>query len=233
MFEIRSFGSGSSGNMYTVSDGTTKIMLEAGIGIKQIRQALDFQISSLACVLLSHSHLDHSKSIKDVVKLGVDCIMSPGTARELGIQHHRIKSVEPRKTFRVGTLRIMPFEVEHDTDAPYGYLIASDNGSKLLFATDTYYIRYRFKGLNYLMLECNYCMDVLNENVISGRVHKSMKRRVMKSHFSLENVLEFLKANDLSKLQEIWLLHLSDSNSDEQLIRNEVSKVTGKMIHIP
>jgi hypothetical protein len=42
-----------------------------------------------------------------------------------------------------------------------------------------------------------------------------------------------VKVNDLSKLQEIWLLHLSDSNSNEQLIRDEIAKVTGKMIHIP
>ncbi|MEK4082693.1 MULTISPECIES: hypothetical protein [Psychrobacillus] len=70
-------------------------------------------------------------------------------------------------------------------------------------------------------------------NEQTGRIHPSMRKRVMESHFSMENVIEFLKANDLSKPQEIWLLHLSDTNSNEELIRNEVAKVTGKLIHIP
>ncbi|WP_338014642.1 MBL fold metallo-hydrolase [Paenisporosarcina cavernae] len=219
--------------MYTVSDGESKIMLEAGISIKRINTALGFQTTNLAGVLLSHSHKDHSVAIKDLVRLGVDCYMSKGTANELQINHHRIKCVEAKKTFRIGTFTILPFEVEHDTDTPFGYLIKSDNGSKLLFATDTYFIRYKFVGLNYLMLECNYCQSVLDANNKSGRLPKGLRQRIMKSHFSLENVLDFLRSNDLSCLQEIWLLHLSDSNSDEQLIRDEVAKVTGKMIHIP
>lgn len=233
MFEIKSFGSGSAGNMYTITDGETKVMLEAGISMKEIKRALNFKVSDLACVLLSHSHLDHSKSIKDVAKLGVNCYMSQGTADELNIEHHRIKPVNARETFRVGTLRIMPFEVEHDTDSPYGYLVVSDNGSKLLFATDTYYIRYRFSGLNYLMVECNYSQKILDENILSGRTPKVLRKRLMRTHFSLENMKEFLKANDLSKLQEIWLLHLSDSNSNEEQFRQEVAELTGKMIYIP
>ena len=219
--------------MYTITDGNTKVMLEAGISMKEIKKALNFKVSDLACVLLSHSHLDHSKSIKDVAKLGVNCYMSQGTADELNIEHHRIKPVNARETFRVGTLRIMPFEVEHDTDNPYGYLVVSDNGSKLLFATDTYYIRYRFSGLNYLMVECNYSQKILDENILSGRTPKVLRKRLMRSHFSLENMKEFLKANDLSELQEIWLLHLSDSNSNEEQFRQEVAELTGKMIYIP
>jgi len=36
-----------------------------------------------------------------------------------------------------------------------------------------------------------------------------------------------LKANDLSKCREIHLLHLSDGNSDEQLMRQKVEAATG------
>jgi phosphoribosyl 1,2-cyclic phosphodiesterase len=59
-----------------------------------------------------------------------------------------------------------------------------------------------------------------------------MRRRLLRSHFSLENVLDFLKANDMSKVQEIHLLHLSDNNSDEVLFRRRVQEATGKPVYI-
>src|SRR5699024_3504053 len=121
---------------------------------------------------------------------------------------------------------------QHDVSEPYGFLLANKQGEKLLFATDTFYIRYKFKGLTHLLIECNYSMDILNENIVTGRVHKGMKNRLIKSHFSLENVKEFLKVNDLSKVQEIHLLHLSDSNSDEELFKREVQELTGKAVYI-
>ncbi|AMQ06770.1 MBL fold metallo-hydrolase [Sporosarcina psychrophila] len=232
MIEIQSFASGSSGNMYTIFDGETKIMIEAGISIKRIKQALDFKVSSLAGVLLSHSHGDHSMSIEDVAKMGVDCYMSDSTATEVGIEHNRVKTIENKKQFRIGTFTILPFDVQHDVKT-FGFLIQSDAGDKLLFATDTYYIKYKFQGLTHLMVECNYSQKILNENVDSGRIHEFLRKRVVKSHFSLENMLVFLKANDLSKVQEIHLLHLSDTNSDEAVFKKAVQEQTGKLVYVP
>ena len=82
------------------------------------------------------------------------------------------------------------------------------------------------------MIECNYSKSILDKNIDESITPKFMRKRLIKSHFSLENVLEFLKANDLSKVQEIHLLHLSDSNSDEALFKQEVQKLTGKPVYI-
>ena len=49
--------------------------------------------------------------------------------------------------------------------------------------------------------------------------------RTMKSHMSLENLIEFLKVNDLSKVRELHLLHLSDDNSDIEIIKEEIKKI--------
>lgn len=233
MMEIESFGSGSAGNCYTVTDGKTKIMIEAGIPIKDIKRHLDFKVSSLSAVLISHSHGDHAKAVKDVAKLGINVYMSSGTKKELGIDNHRIKAVEPRQAFQIGTLKIMPFEVEHDTEAPFGYLIQNEEGEKLLFATDTYFVRWKFKGLNYIMVECNYSKKILDEQVKAGHLDTARKRRLLRSHFSLENVKEFLKANDISAVEQIWLLHLSDRNSDAAAFKREIAEQTGKHIIIP
>ena len=232
MITIQTLATGSKGNCYYITDGNTPLLLECGISFKQIQRKLNFKTTDIAACLVTHEHKDHCSGINEVLKAGIDCYMSPGTKEAIGITHHRAHGVPVKQQFKIGTWTILPFDVQHDVSEPFGFLLVSGN-EKLLFATDTYYIKYRFQGLTHLMLECNYCTDVLNQNMSSGRVHKSMKRRVMKSHFSLENVLDFFKANDLTKLQEIWLLHLSDSNSKEQLIRDEIAKVTGKMIHIP
>lgn len=233
MIEIKTIASSSKGNCYHITDGSTPLLLECGIPFKEIRKALNFKTSSLAGCLVTHEHGDHTKGINDVLKAGINTYMSTGTKEALNIDHHRIKPVEAKKQFTVGTWTILPFDVEHDVNEPYGFLLVNKGGEKLLFATDTYYIRYKFKGLTHLLIECNYSMEILNENIASSRVHKWMKKRLIKSHFSLENVKEFLKANDLSKVQEIHLLHLSDTNSNEELFKREIQEITGKLVYVP
>src|SRR5690606_25201550 len=115
---------------------------------------------------------------------------------------HRVKYIQAKKQFQIGTWTILPFDTQHDVAEPLGFLLSNTSGDKLLFATDTYYIRYKFKGLTHIMIECNYSLDILNENIAAGRVPQVMKKRLMRSHFSLENVKDMLQANDLSKLQE-------------------------------
>ena len=233
MVKITALASSSAGNCYHVTDGSTPLLLECGIPFREIQKGIGFKTSDIAACLISHEHKDHCKSIKDVTRAGIDCYMSAGTADAINLQHHRIKHVRSMERFKVGTWDIMPFDVQHDVSEPYGFLLMNKNGKKLLFATDTYYIKYRFAGLTHIMVECNYSMKILNENIASGRVPKVMKKRLMRSHFSLEDVKDFLKANDLSKVEEIWLLHLSDNNSDESLFKQEIQALTGKLVTVP
>ncbi|MFF2449333.1 MBL fold metallo-hydrolase [Neobacillus sp. NPDC058068] len=233
MIEITALASSSKGNCYRVTDGHTPLLLECGINYREIQKGFNFRMSEVAGCLVTHEHGDHSKSIKQVLKAGIDVYTSAGTAEAIRVDHHRIKPVEAGKQFTLGTWAIMPFDVQHDVSEPLGFLLANQTGEKLLFATDTYYIKYRFPGLTHIMVECNYSREILIENIVKGRVPRVMKQRLERSHFSLENVKEFLKANDLTKVQEIWLLHLSDSNSDEELFKREVQEITGKLVYVP
>jgi phosphoribosyl 1,2-cyclic phosphodiesterase len=166
------------------------------------------------------------------MRAGIDCYMSRGTAEALGLSGHRLHIIKARQQFRIGTWTILPFETQHDSAEPVGFLLANQYGDKLLYATDTYYIRYRFRGLTHIMIETNYSLDILKRNVEAGAVPNELKSRILKSHFSLENVKRFLQANDLSKVQEIWLLHLSEQNSCEKRFKEEVQKITGKPTYI-
>lgn len=232
MIDIQVLGSSSAGNCYRISDGSTALLLEAGLPIKDIQRGLEYRLTEIAGCLISHEHGDHSKAARDVLRLGVSVYTSEGTAGVLSLSGHRVKTISARKQFTIGTWTILPFEIEHDVEEPLGFLLVNQLGEKLLFATDTYYIRYRFKGLTHIMVECNYSMQILYENIAAGRVPTAMKSRLLKSHMSIENVKDFFRANDLTKVREIWLLHLSDNNSDEELFKREIQELTGKPVRI-
>lgn len=232
MLEIKTIASGSKGNCYYISDGNTSILLEAGITFKEIQKGVNFKTSSIKACLITHSHKDHCKGVKTVLERGMDVYMSEGTKDEIGIDNHRIKVCEALKQFRVGSWIVLPFDVQHDTSMPLGYLLQSDYGHKVLFATDTYYIKYQFSGITHYLVECNYDQQTIDNNVAEGILHPSLRKRVMQSHMSLETLIQFFKANDLSKCEEIYLLHLSSNNSNKKRIFEEVAKVTGKSITI-
>lgn len=161
------------------------------------------------------------------MKAGIDIHTNTETIQALGLEGHRVHKVEPLKQFSVGDFKILGFPMEHDVEG-LGYLIQYiPTGYKLLFLTDSFYSKYKFKGLNAICIECNYIKETLDENIEKGYIPIEHKTRLLQSHFSLENVKEFLKANDLSRVQEIILLHLSNRNANgEQMIR-EIKEQTG------
>lgn len=225
--------SSSDGNCYRVTDGNSTILLECGIRFKDIQQALNFKLSDIEGCLITHEHKDHSFAVNEMLKRGIDCYMSRGTAEALNLNHYRVKIIEARTQFTLGSYTILPFETEHDVAEPLGFLISNKQNEKLLFATDTYFIRYRFSGLTIIAVECNYSEDLLRENILSGDVPVIMKRRLERSHFSLENYKEFLKANDLTSVREIWMLHMSSGNGDPDRFKKEIQGMTGKQVYIP
>ncbi|WP_020615782.1 MBL fold metallo-hydrolase [Paenibacillus daejeonensis] len=232
MIEIKTLASSSAGNAYTVTDGNTTLLLEAGIHFRDIQRAVGFRMSQIAGCLISHEHGDHRKAAADLAKAGVEIYASQGTLGALQLPRHRTTALTAKKQVVIGSLTVLPFDVRHDAEEPLGFLLGNQAGEKLLFATDTYYIPYRFPGLTHIMVECNYSEAILDSNIIDGRVPAIQKKRLQRSHFSLENFKDFIRANDMSKVQEIHLLHLSDRNSDEAAFKRELQELTGKPIYI-
>ena len=232
MIEITALASGSTGNCYHVTDGHTPLLLECGISYKLIQQGLNYRVTSLAGCLLSHEHGDHAKAIKDMTKAGIDVYASRGTIEALGVTGHRLKPIKARQQFKLGTWTVLPFETQHDAAEPLGFLLANRAGDKLLYLTDTAYCRYRFRRLTHIMVECNHSLDILRANVEAGAVPVELKNRIIKTHFGLDNVKDFLRANDLARVQEIWLLHLSDGNSDADRFKREIQELIGKPVYI-
>lgn len=226
--QIQILASGSKGNCYRVSDGFTSVLLDCGIAFNEIQQQLKFKTSEISAALVTHCHMDHIKSAKHLAKVGVDIYSSEGTFDAAQLSGHRFKAIKSMQVFEIGTLSILPFDVQHDAPEPLGFIVKSNRtGEKLLYFTDTYYLKYKFSGLNYILGECNYS----NQTLAAG-INPTLKSRIIESHMSLNHFLDLLKANDLSNIKAIYLLHLSDGNSDAELFKREVQKLTGTQVFV-
>ena len=229
--KVKALASSSKANSIYVDDGRTPLLLDAGLPLNRLRAALDFGLSKVQGVLVTHSHMDHARAAKDIMKAGLDCYMSGDTAEALGAQGHRLHVIKPLSEFRLGSWAVLPFDAPHDVPN-LGYLLQSDAGPKALYLTDAPYCRYRFKGLTHILLGCNYALDILRENVRRGALDLSVKNRILKSHMSLETAKALFRANDLTRVEQVWLLHLSDDNGDAARFKREVAEVTGKPVYV-
>lgn len=225
---VKVLGSSSKGNCYILESSTGNLLLECGVNFKEIQKALEFNLSSVHGCLVTHEHNDHSKAVHDVMKAGIDVYTSKGTVEALQLKGHRFHALKEGDQVKIGDFIVLFFSTQHDAKDPMGFLIQYvPTGEKLLFATDTYYLRYKFQRLNYIMVECNYVKEILEENIANGLVPEGLRNRLLESHFSLENVKGFLKANDMTTVRKIILIHLSDGNSDAERMKREIEELTG------
>lgn len=199
---------------------------------EKVQKALQYRTRDIAGCLITHEHGDHAKYTDQYLKNGINCYMTKGTKKAKKIDSHRLYTIKAKQETRIGSWSILPFEIEHDAEEPVGFLMKSTQGFKVLYLTDTKYCKYSFKGLTHLMLEVNYIYETMQENVKRGLVHQGLANRIMESHFSLEYALKLLEANDLSQLQQIYLIHLSNRNSDAQYIKEQVQEISGVPVYI-
>lgn len=229
--------SNSRGNCYILQNDTEALVIECGVRFAEVKKALDFNISKVVAVLVSHEHGDHAKAVNDALNAALPVCTSNGTIDALiakgQIKGSRLPIAVPCKnTFQCGNFKIMPFDVQHDCAEPYGFLIHHPETGYILFATDTYYIKYNFPNLSHILIECNYSAEILNENYREGKTIKHVRDRVIQSHMSLDACKELLRSNDLSQVRNIILLHLSSDNSDSEQFLKEIKGATGKRVFI-
>jgi len=234
--------SGSGGNATYVSDGVTSLLLDCGVPYPKLQRGTGFGLSKLTGVLITHYHQDHSKAAKDLAKRGVDLYSSEGTFNALKMRGHRcnmakVREILPDRTlyeaFSVGTFGVMPFDVIHDVPEPLGFLAESgETRERLLYFSDTAYVRYTFDNLTHIIAECNHGEYELRRSVSEGVITPELARRITRNHISVERLERLLKANDLSRLQEVHLIHLSDNNSDEERFKTVIQRVVGVPVYV-
>ncbi|SFS30457.1 MBL fold metallo-hydrolase [Lutibacter maritimus] len=230
--KLKVIGTGSKGNCYLLENENEALIIEAGVNIQSIKQALNFNVSKVAGCIVSHEHMDHAKSIEDLLKVGINTYASKATFKALKIENHRAIPMVNKGLLTIGNFKVMPFDVQHDAAEPFGFIIKHNDCGNVLFLTDTFYCAYTFKNLNNIIIEANFSQKIIDAKMRAGATPEFLRNRILKSHLSLENCLEALSKNDLSKVNNIVLIHLSDSNSNEVEFQKTVEKATQKTVTV-
>lgn len=226
--KFEALASSSKGNAYIVSDKETHILLECGVSRKTLQKLSGFSLSEFAGCLVSHEHKDHSKSVSELIKDGMEIYMSEGTATAL--ETEAVTLVEAMEQFNLGSFDIVPFATFHDAAEPLGFLIKSRvDGDVLAFATDTVNLRYRFPGLNILAIEANYDKAILER---CEKLPEKVRHRITNAHMEIDTLCDYLKSLDLSECREIHLLHLSNATSRESDFIKKVANAVPEGIKI-
>lgn len=229
--KIEVLASSSEGNAYLISDGATTLLIDCGIPWNEIQVKSDFILPD-AC-FISHSHGDHSKSFREVIRRGIPTYMSKETIAELAgdeptwtlcpallMRHHNLVTV--------GTMVVNPLQMEHDVYCLGFYIYSRQTKETLFFATDTCCIPYDFKGgLDYIMVEANYDIDILNDRIMNGYLDPVMKNRLVKSHMEIGQTILWLKRQNLERTKRIYLLHLSNGSANAAEFKRRVMECTG------
>ena len=221
-------GSCSRGNGYIIQDENEALIIEAGVSLAKAKQALDFNISKVAGVLITHSHGDHAKYGRDYQKT-----FNIFTHTHVIEAHGLVGAAEIQadKKFRVGNFKVYPIQAHHDVPC-YAFHISHPKIGNLLFVTDSFMFDYSMNNLNHVMIECNYVDEIISCNVENNIIHPKVRDRVLMSHMELQTTIRTLSYQDLTKVDNIVLLHLSGDNSDPDLMKNTVTKQFGRPVAI-
>lgn len=194
--KLKVLGSGSSGNCYILENDNEALIIEVGVPLMEVKKVLDFNVRKIVGVVVSHSHGDHYKYHGEFEKAGIPVFDT-------------FDSIMERQVRTYGKFVIRSFKLEHDVPCMGFYIDHPDMGI-LVYASDTEYIKYRFKNLNHILVEANYSNDLIDNEAVN-------REHVLRGHMSLQTALSFISTNDNPNLRTVCLLHLSASNSDADL----------------
>lgn len=226
--KLEILGSGSKGNCYLLHNEEECLILEAGVPFDSVLRALSGDIGKIKGCLVSHEHKDHSKFVKEHLDHAVRVFATEGTCEAMkGWTKSKVRSTIPMADIlKLGNFYVKKFKTKHDAVDPCGFLIKHPEVGVLLFVTDSEYIPCKFKGLTNIMIEANYDEELLQARDIPD----SLKERIRGSHMSVDTCIEALKSNDLSRVNNIVLIHISEGDGDPEAFQRKVQEETGKTV---
>lgn len=220
--KIHCLASSSIGNSYIIKNEQDTLLVEAGLDLNTTKSrltSLNLKLSDIDAVVITHKHGDHLNK-KTVGRLGsmVPIIANKSVLESIDIDYGWL--ISEMQPLTIKSFKITAFSLDHDVET-YGYII-EDKEEKLLFINDTKLVKWNFKKykFNKVMIECNHLHQYIKDIPV-------YRQRSIKSHMSLGATIKMLKNLNLEDTEEIYLMHLSDNYSNEELMIKEVQKATG------
>ncbi len=233
MFRFALLGSGSSGNATLIVSASAKILIDNGFSLKQLQTrmaALGQTLDGLDGIFITHEHSDHVGGIGVLGrKMEVPVFMTQGTRENLPPavgKVPRIECFEAGEAIPIGDLTVHSFSVSHDAADPVSYTIATAD-AKLGFATDfghpSQLVRARLAGSHALVLEANYCPDMLRRGPYPPQVQQRIRGR--NGHLSNQDMTRLLDDLLHDQLRTVVLVHLSENNNTPDLAQKMAAQV--------
>lgn len=228
-----SLGSGSRGNAGLVVEGDTRLMLDCGFSVTEVRRRLarlGMTPDELTGIVVTHEHGDHLSGVSRLSRrFDLPVWMTPGTCAAWdGPEVPKINLFSAHEAFSIGALELTPFPVPHDAREPCQFVF-SNGQHRLGVLSDTGvvtpFIRHQLDACNALMIECNYDSEML----ANGPYPEMLKQRVASrlGHLSNEQAGDLLRALDTSRLQHAVVGHVSEKNNTADLARGHAAAALG------
>jgi phosphoribosyl 1,2-cyclic phosphodiesterase len=225
-------GSGSSGNCAYVETDETRVLIDAGFSLRQIRQRLASigrAPENLTGILVTHEHSDHVQSLPALCgKLGIPLYANRPTHEAVESQMQTrlaCRLFTTGTSFEVGDITVDTFSIPHDAQEPVGFLLRTSAGN-IGFLTDlghaTRLVLERVRPANALVLEANHDVKMLQD---CPRRPWSLKQRILGRHGHLSNEAAADAAEQImsAELRHLYLGHLSRECNRPELAQRVVN----------
>ena len=216
--------SGSKGNSIYISDGSTSILVDAGLSgieIERRMKSKELNPEKLDAIVISHEHADHIHGVGVLSRrYSIPVYISKKTFKAaspfLG-KINEFKKFECGEKFTINNLTFHPFSISHDAEDTAGFTV-SLNSTKIGIATDlgiaTTMVKEHLKKCSVLILEANHDPDMLANGPYPWPLKQRIKSRT--GHLSNEQSKALLQEIQHDALEHVILSHISETNNTPQ-----------------
>ena len=228
IFKFCVLASGSSGNVALVATERTRILVDAGLSVKELERRLagiGEKTDSFDAILVTHEHSDHvsglmrlARRLKFKTPIFVSRLTFPLIDWEC--MSPPVERFQAGSTWTIGDIRIESFTIPHDAIDPVGFRFCAE-GVQVAVATDLGYMtescKYRLRDCQAMLLESNHDLEMLKV----GPYPWAVKQRVMgrNGHLSNHVVCDYLENDFDGATQTLILGHLSEHNNHPEIVR--------------
>ncbi|HXX45746.1 MAG TPA: MBL fold metallo-hydrolase [Candidatus Acidoferrales bacterium] len=244
-FRISILASGSSGNSTLLETERTTLLIDAGLGRREIARRFEALGRALPervdAILITHEHTDHSSAAaqlarhwdcpayltepthREIIKMYAEEPGKPGPKATLD----RVEYIRAGERFQIGDIEVNPFRIPHDAADPVAFSFRTNlpagqaGGTKVAIATDLGYmpelVKQHLREADFLILESNHDLEMLKV----GPYPWHIKQRVMSrtGHLSNNIVSDFLADSEVfdARARHLVLAHLSEQNNTPEI----------------
>jgi phosphoribosyl 1,2-cyclic phosphodiesterase len=229
--------SGSSGNAALLATENTRILIDAGLSMRELARRLASigeDLRNLDAILITHEHSDHVAGLPVLarnkeLRAAIYMTRLAAPAIDWGECRPRLETFQAGASFPIGNIEARSFSVPHDAADPVGFHLEAE-GVRIGIATDLGYIpesiKFHLRRTDVLLLESNHDLDMLKV----GPYPWSVKQRVMSrvGHLSNLGMAEFLMGDLSASTAQLVLGHISEQNNHPEIVRLMASQALGK-----